>query len=153
MALVNSVFTEGNHDDIIALGHSICSSGIDQWGIAPLLSFQQQCLTPAVPIDSMKVLLQRVVSELGTAPAQILFELELSQYQELTGNTVADRWRVEEQVEYSNVFLMAANFQPGYFVRLRWDGELLNKQDFRTLGLKRGSLGSYQPGALASIIG
>ena len=57
MALVNSVFTEDNHDDVVALGRSICSSGIDQWGIAPLLASRQRRLFPAVSLDSIKVLL------------------------------------------------------------------------------------------------
>jgi len=151
MTQVASVFTGENMEALLELGRRVGEAGVDQWVLGTKLESHNGVLSPSVPTDVIKRFVNRVVGDLVDVKSAILYGLELDEWQILTGQRVADRWRVEHWVN-DRVCLVAANFDEGYFVRLRWDGELINKQDFRRLGTEQGYFGTYVPGRLAEVL-
>lgn len=151
---VPSILTEHNLNGLLALGKHVCASGVDQWSIGQMLSPRDGVMTPAVSLATVKQAFNSVVEKLGQSDIrQILFELELSTWQELFGESVpAGSWRAGIQVPGTNVWAFAQNASPGHFVRLRWDGQLISKEDLRRLGTREGVYGRYQPGRLRGLL-
>jgi hypothetical protein len=149
-----SVLTETNLDALVLLGQQLCSSGIDQWSLGPLLLPQQGVMKSAVSISTIRKALERLVQELGqSAINQIILGLELPEFEELFGETVPpDKWRAEKQIPNTNVWAIALSMRLDKFIRLRWDGQLISKSDVRRLGRKEGAYGRYQSGRLASLL-
>lgn len=152
MALVNTVFTEDNHEVIIDLGKWICASGIDQWALSTMMKPSNGRMTLGVSQATASKLLDRVISELADVDCQILFEVELDELRRRSDEELPDRWRIEHNIEGTNVWLVSPNFGKGYFVRMRWDGQLLTKQDFLQLGLTQSTFGQYSPGRFAEVL-
>lgn len=157
---VISVLSDSNLEEVIALGKHLCfpsdrqGSAINQWAVGQLLVPVQEAFVPAVSFTTVEQAWQRIIREFGQAPdTRILFELELPDFQKLLGRTVPkNAWRTECNVPKTNVWGIALSMEPGHFVRLRWDGQLLAKEDVRRLGVHEGKYGRYRPGKLRDLL-
>ena len=150
---VNSVCTNTNTSALLELGEKIFRTDVDQWAISPLLQPQGRQMKSSMTTQSIEALIQKVADQL--TGSRVVFELTMDTLRELLGVSPvlrADVWRVEVPIT-SHVSVMAGRTEPGYFFRLRHDGQLLAKSDFHTLGLQEGSYGRYHRGRIEGLLG
>lgn len=159
MSGVISVLDNTNTDALLELGAWVCSQGslLDQWSIGQKLIEKNRKMVPGVSQAIVQRTFDHVVTELGGEGQsninQILFELEYPTFNELFGETIPpNSWRKACQIPGTNVWAVAQNANPGHFIRLRWDGQLISKQDLRQLGTVTGAHGRYRPGKLRSFL-
>lgn len=158
---VISILDDTNADALLELGQWVGSYGpvLDQWSVGQKLVERNGKMTPGVSEAVVKNAFERVMQELGQEGQsninQILFELEHPTFQQLFGLTVPpESWRTAVRAnDHTNVWAIAQNSNPGHFIRLRWDGQLITKHDVRQLGTYVGAHGRYQPGKLRSFLG
>lgn len=154
---VNTLLSSTNLEHLIAIGRRLQSIGIDQWSIGPFLFPCNGRMESQVGSSDLLRALDRLTLEFGTSPMRIVFEVDHAQLFNLAGTNAQlgafdNAWRYEYRF-HPNVTVIATNPREGYFVRARWDGALLGKQDFRTVGLKEGQYGRYAPGRIAELLG
>ncbi|MCE9520271.1 MAG: hypothetical protein K8R87_12060 [Verrucomicrobia bacterium] len=148
---VNTLLTPTNLDEVITLGRRLNGAEIHQWSLGSFLSPSPAGqLKPVMQLHDYRQAIESIAKEFRNSKLRILFDLDYTDFIPISGcqpevleNLVA--WRYEYPLT-SNLTLTALNPHPGYFLRARWDGELLAKGDFKVIGLERGAYGKWQPG-------
>ena len=153
---VNTLLTGGNLDQVIEIGRRVERAGVDQWSIGPFLVPRDGRMEPVAETADFRRAIDRVMAEFADSPMNILFEMDYTELLALVGDEARlrdgrTRWRHEYSVSQC-MKLIATNPREGFFLRVRWDGELLAKHDFRTVGLEHGRYGSYQPGRITELL-
>jgi len=154
---VNTLLTPDNLSEVIALGRRVEKGQIDQWSLGPFLApATNGLLRPVVRRDDYRRAIERVVAEFGDSRMRILFDLDYSELLALVGDKIrlkpaGKAWRYEYAVT-ENIKLAALNQQPFFFMRSRWDGQILAKADFKVIGLEQGTYGRWQPGRVVELL-
>ena len=153
---VNTLLSRGNLDQVIEIGRRMERAGVDQWSIGPFIAPRNGRMEPVAETADFRRAIDRVMAEFADSPMNILFEMDYAELLALVGDEARlrdgrNRWRHEYPVSRS-LKLIATNPRAGFFLRVRWDGELLAKHDFRTIGLEHGRYGSYHPGRITELL-
>ncbi len=155
---VNTVLTDNNEDQVLAIGRVVAEAGADQWMISPLRVSDGTRMEAAVSGDALISFGQRVDRVLRGCRSAVRVILDVPH------NTVVRaagggarrisewsgwcwRWPLE------NLEIELQAFCPqSRFLRVRWDGELLQKDELHAVGLRTSALGRYQPGSIRRVI-
>lgn len=154
---VNTLLTPDNLAEVIALGRRFEPSQIDQWSLGPFLApAANGLLRPVITRDDYCRAIERMEAEFSGSGMRILFDLDYAELLALVGDKArlkpaGNAWRYEYEVT-KNIKLAALNEQPFFFLRSRWDGEILAKADFKIIGLERGTYGPWQPGRVGELL-
>lgn len=137
-------------DQLIAIGQRCERLGVDQWSVGGLYQPRGGRLEDTLREDEVKAALDAIVNEFRDSATNITINLSSELFARWAGGSHLLRsqpnsWRMEMKVS-DNVLLIAPNAKPGYFIRLRWDGELLDHDDLLTVGVLKGAFGTYHPG-------
>lgn len=153
---VNTVVTAENLKSVFELGHVLISEGVDYWGLGvymrPDVSGHISC---SLSLTATKDIIFRIAEEFGDNRIPVVFEVEPEAFELIAGAdpfAMCDGpWRLEYTVARS--FRIATiNPAPGKWIRLRFDGQLLDKSDLLTIGTLEGRYGRYEPGKIGAII-
>jgi hypothetical protein len=154
---VNTLLSRGNLDQVVEIGRRVERAGVDQWSIGPFLAPRSNGrMEPVAETADFRRAIDRVIAEFADSPMNILYEMDYTELLALVGDEARlrdgrNRWRHEYSLSRC-LKLIATNPREGFFLRVRWDGELLAKHDFRTVGLEHGRYGSYQPGRIVELL-
>lgn len=153
---VNTVLTRDNIDEVIKIGRSLEERGkVDQWSVGGMLNPNGGSMVHALSVADHARQLDRITAEFGNGRMQVVFVTDHSRLEEVTRKKILeremDKWRTELR-RAPNVMATAANPREGYFMRLRYDGQLLAKADFGKIGLREGRYGRYEPGKISKLM-
>ena len=150
---VNTVVTADNETDILRLADSIEISGVNQWALSPLLMAHGDEMKPQLPTSLLASSLERLAKRLDGLRTLVSLDVNEEVFKELTGGreVAADTWRSSYSI-YENVRLTAKTYSPGFFFRVRFDGQLLSRKDFMKVRLNNGSYGHYYSGRVESLL-
>lgn len=152
---VNTVLNQNNINQAVALGHRLSERNVFQWTLGPFLRPQNGRMEPVIDVEFFRRATERIAQEFAGSSMQIVFDLlDYRTLMDIVGHDARLRsgfasWRHEYQVS-SNFLLVATNDLT--FRRVRWDGEILSKPDFRQVGLRHGSFGRYHPGRITALM-
>jgi hypothetical protein len=154
---VNTVLTADNLSEVVRIGQQLKGLGIDQWAVSPLLQPEQNRMESVLSVPRLREIVVRLAEEFGGTGFNIVVDLDFEMLCALVGDpralaSGAGRWRTEYQLPMApNIMLVAGNAKPAHFFRLRWDGQLMSKEDFRRVGID-GSYGGYEPGRISALL-
>lgn len=150
---VNSVYTADNYKDVLQFGKWLTAKlgEGDQWGLSSLMLPQHGVMQPTVSIPATREMIDLALEELSDTACDILFEPDPDEFEILTGKSVKKRWRTELHLA-GGIWMITVPSEEGYFVRLRWDGQLLTRKDLRCIGLRQATYGAYQAGRLVETL-
>lgn len=153
---VNTVFKDQNWMEALTIGDRVAQAGVDQWTFGPHLMPDRGVLRPTVSIDTVRRVVDAVANRFKGVAMDVAIELDYEQLLLLLGNhpqiePQLRRWRIEIPLE-KNVRLIAKNPRRGFFLRVRHDGQMLDRHDFRRVGLQEGSYGQYEAGRIAQYL-
>ena len=153
---VNTLITRENLSEVVALGHRIEHKALDQWSLAPFLTPQNGRMKSTMSRDDYLRVIERVSNEFSATSMQIILDLDYATLLDLVGDGERlacgqGAWRYEYPIT-SQFALTALNPKLNYFLRARWDGELLSHPDFNVIGLKNGTYGTWQSGRVSRLL-
>lgn len=139
-------------EDLIQIGRRAEALGFDQWSLGGLYQPQGPRLEDTLSEKVFKSLLDLVVAEFSRSSMLVTLALSERLFAKWMGGwehvePLLGGWRLEKWIS-PNVVLIAPNPKPGHFLRLRWDGELLDQEDLLRVDCRHGVFGSYQPGVM-----
>jgi|GEM_PF-2196617 len=155
---INTLLTEGNHDEVIEIGRIVSKSAAAQWSVGTLMAPRDGVMSSAVDLSTMFRMIERLSkdAQFSAGPTHITMDLDYESYCAIAGTpSVNDRgrnrWRFEHQIS-KYLTIIALNHTPGRFLRVRWDGELLSMSDFMTIGQRHGRYGNCKTHRLSSLL-
>ncbi len=149
---VNTCFDDSSWESALDIGKQVLSQGIDQWSIASHVMPRNGFMTSTTGRETLRRLVDSLVRDFAEFDSCIMLELDYSKLPTIFGNHPALKdharhWRIEIPLS-ENVRVITPNPLPGFFLRFRHDGQLMSKDDFRKVGLRKGSCGHYEPGKI-----
>lgn len=142
-------------DTLLKMARRAESLGFEQMTVGGLYQPHEGRLEDTLTVREIHALVAAVKSEFSTSPMQFIVSLSTELIHQWVGSEVMRaqhaRWRLEHAVS-RNTLLVAPNPTPGYFLRLRWDGELLDHDDLMRVGTERGAFGTYTIGSMRSTL-
>jgi hypothetical protein len=153
---VNTLLTPDNLEEVVGIGRQVERAGVDQFSIGPFLVARAGRMEPLAGAPDFRRAVDRLAAEFAGTAMQVRFEVDYHEMVALVGDedrlrNGEQRWRHEYPVT-DRLMLIATNPRQGHFLRVRWDGSLLSKRDFRTVGLEQGMFGSYRPGRVEELL-
>lgn len=155
---VNTQLREGCIDAVLDIGAAVAKSDADQWTVGPWLEPRNGWMEIAVSEGETRRLIDRILGDgrITESGLQVTVDLELDLLRKLVGDDHRLiggplTWRYEYRVS-DTLSLIALNPFPGTFLRVRWDGEMLNSRDFRQVGLRKGSYGFASPAGATELL-
>jgi hypothetical protein len=151
------VVTATNLESVLGLGHLIEGEGIDYWGLGVYLEpdGHGRMIASLDPWQT-EAMVHRVADEFSGSPMPIVFEVEPSAFERISGMrldaAVAGPWRLEHQIPGSSLCVATISPTPGRWLRMRYDGQLLGKSDLTTIGVLNGRYGKYEPGKITQML-
>jgi hypothetical protein len=129
---------------------------IDHWSLTPMLRGRAGKLQRVLEFDALQELVSRLIHQFRSQPKAILLNLDYHDLAKMVGRGGVvqdglDFWRVEHPVPGSNMKLVSMNPRPGYFLRLRYDGQLVDRSEFLG-GVVSGRFGKFSKGKLRSAL-
>ena len=150
--------TVGNTDleSLFNIGRMADRLGFNQWSIGGLYKPCGPRMEDSLTEVQCREVLTAITREFEKSNLQIAVSVTPEIFQKWATESVptpmSTAWRLERKIS-RNVTLIAPNLQRGFFLRLRWDGQLMDLNDVLTLSLKTGSFGTFRPGSVRRIIG
>lgn len=146
---VNTTFRRETIAGALELASVLGPKNIDQWALCPLVVPDGTTMRSAVDYDTVEQMVERL-GAVHDAAAKVVVETDLPTLQRLAADSwhnplQTDVWRIEVKLP-NGVWLFARNPSPGYFLRVRYDGEILSRLDFTQRGLKAGRYGRFKRG-------
>ena len=150
---VNSVVPMGADAGLMALAEDIEAAGIDQWALSPLLVARRGAMKPTLPAPLLAQQLERIAKRLASLHTVVSLDVDADTFERLSGGIPVqrDQWRTTLSL-VGNVRMTAKNPDPGFFFRLRFDGQLLSHDEFMEIGLTQGAFGAYGEGRIAALM-
>ena len=110
-------------------------------------------MKPYLPLSLLAPQLERIAKRFADLRTTVSLDVDAATFERLSGGqpVARDKWRSTFDLNES-VRLTAKSPAPGYFFRLRFDGQLLSRDDFMQIGLEEGSFGAYSPGRIAELL-
>lgn len=147
---VNSTFRPDTMNDVLALSHRMRGKKLDQWALCPLMLSSGGSLRSTVSVEHLQQMIEKAAAVVDVAE-RVVVETDPSTLCALLGdngwkNINTNLWRIEVKLP-SGLWLFARTPKPGYFIRQRYDGALLSRQDFSRRGVTEGRYGQFRSGA------
>ncbi|MBL9144121.1 MAG: hypothetical protein JNM99_10625 [Verrucomicrobiaceae bacterium] len=144
---VNTTFTAETLEAVVSLATRLQDYAIDQWAVCPLMVPRGLSMHSVVSEGTLERLVLRL-GKLTDVAARVVVETDPDSLRRLVGETRwniinTNVWRIEVLLP-NGVWLFARTPRPGYFIRMRYDGELLSRQQFATLGVRAGRYGTFR---------
>jgi hypothetical protein len=153
---VNTVLTNYNFDSVLGLGERLIETGIDYWGVSPWMDVEDGQMISQVSFHKTLEMYEQLSTVFEKSPLRIVFEMPTDVFAYISGvdpfGVVKAAWRLEHRAEGSAVIAATMNPDPGRWFRLRFDGQILDMTDLRTVGLLEGRYGSYHPGWISRLV-
>lgn len=153
----NTTIRLGQLEKGLEVGRRAAQLGFDQWSLGGLYQLASGTMADTVTHAETEMMMAAVVAEFGSSSSfEVAINVSPERYVSLFGGFEAcsddfKRWRLERWIA-PKVCVVSANPRPGHFLRLRWDGQLLNYQDIMNFGTRNGHYGQYQPGELLRLL-
>ncbi|MBK8270608.1 MAG: hypothetical protein IPK83_20825 [Planctomycetes bacterium] len=153
---VNTVVTADNVDSVVELGHVLIGEGVNYWGLGTYLQpgARGRVVASINPTQTIE-LIERIADQFSNNRLPVVFEVEPETFQTISGidtnDVVGGPWRLEHPVS-SSFRVATINPEPGKWIRLRFDGQLIDKSDLLTVGVLEGRFGRYEPGKITALI-
>lgn len=155
---INTILTENNVNGVLRLGERLSNASVDQWALGSMLVPNSGRMVPAMNAAQLTKSIDTIVAHFTGTSTRLVFELDFDVFCDIVDDdeliaAQADRWRFEFELPGArNILFVAGNPREGHFVRLRIDGQLLAKSDFRIIGLRNGRYGRYKPGKIEGLL-
>ena len=149
---VNSLLTNANSDAVLSIAKQLRDVGIDQMLVSPLRKPIMDNLVATISQAELLAFAHRAANTRAIAGLSILVEVEIETILATAGENVLLRsagkdWSTRWRIGDSSVSLMAVD-PTAPFVRIRWDGQLMNRSDLFRVNLARTSAGRYEAGII-----
>lgn len=146
----------GSWDSIEQIGERLESEGFSQWAVGPYLEPKDGVIKPVWTTDDALVLANRLVERFGDSPMGVAIDVPGDSFFEIASRLPGEvetcfGWRLEQQIPGSSIKLVTLNC--GSFLRLRWDGLLMDAEETLAVNLSNSKLGFYRPGAIRTWAG
>ena len=146
---VNTTFRAETIGDVLALGSKLRNNSIDQWALCPLMVRNGDEMHSGVSTQAIEPLIEQL-GALSDVADRVVVETDPQTMRRLVGEATwhtmdLNVWRLEALLP-NGVWLFARTPLPGYFLRVRYDGALLSRQDFNRIGLREGRYGFFRSG-------
>ncbi len=150
---INSVVAMDAETELMPLAEQIDAAGVDQWALSPLLVPHKGAMKPYLPLSLLAPQLERLAHRLANLRTVVSFDVDPATFERLSGGigVAPDQWRSTFWLT-SNVRLTAKSPAAGYFFRLRFDGQLLSRDDFLKQDLREGTYGPYSAGRIKTLV-
>ncbi len=153
---INTTITNSECSNIFAIGARAARLGIDQWSVSSLYAPRRGKLETSMTLDEVKAVAEFLAIECARFPLDVTLSVTPQQFTEMNSDWSLLReqygkWRFERNLS-ANVNIIAPNPLPGYFMRVRWDGEILNHDDLLIVGLRSGSYGSIHRHSVTEVL-
>lgn len=143
-------------DKLLEMGKRAERMGFSQLTIGGLYQPSNGRLEDTLTEDEIRAVINAVKVEFESSSMQIALSLSTSLFAKWAGGwpnieNQLSQWRLEKKIS-SNIILIAPNPDHGYFLRLRWDGQMLDHEDLLSVGVEHGAFGAYTPGAMQATL-
>jgi hypothetical protein len=144
---VNSTFQEHTMEVVLGFAKRLSTANLAQWAICALAQPMDDEMRSSVTADMVARMIEKAAVVVDVAE-KVVVETDPATLRALLGEetwrTVDTRkWRIEVRLP-SGVWLFARAPEHGFFVRMRYDGQLLSRQDFARLNLLEGRYGQFR---------
>ncbi len=147
---VNTTTRLSDLDDVLTIGQAVRKAHVDQWTVAGFCAPSEGMMTSVLNREDYQKLIETLVENFGSCGMRVTIDLPCQHF-DLVGEVRTDIWRTELEVA-PNVFVQTLNKRPGYFARVRWDGEVLGLEDALRVGAVTGRYGAYVPGTISDLV-
>ena len=147
---VNTTLQQGDLENVLAIGRDVQKAEVDQWTVAGFAEPVDGEMRSVLSRKEYAEIITRLSAEFGSCGMRVTIDLP-HDYFDLVGGINPDTWRTEHEVA-PGVFGQTFNPRPGFFARVRWDGEILGLEQSLRVGTRTGKYGSYVPGMIPSLM-
>ena len=156
LACVNTTVKAGQIEQGLAIGRRAKNIGMDQFSIGGLYKMDSGKMEDTVSYQGILEMIDGVIAEFAGTTFEVAVNVSPERFLELFGGFEEcqadfERWRLERWIA-PNICVLTANPRPGHFLRLRWDGELLNYEDLMNFGRRYGKFGTYHSGRMQRML-
>lgn len=147
---VNTTVKIQDLKDVLVIGRSVLEAEVDQWTLAGFCVQNQGLMDSVLTQSDYEKLIDFVIRNFSGKGMRVTIDLPY-RYFGLYGAVQEDRWRTEHEIAH-DVFVQTLNPKPGFFARVRWDGEILGLEDALRVGTRGGTYGKYHRGKIANVM-
>lgn len=151
---VNTVLNDRNASSVLTISRQVHALGVDQMLVSPQVSPYGSLLKPTLSQEEIIAFAHMAAADQKLQGLNLFVCVESGAFvdSDLEMPLIDPlEWSARVPLGDSSVSLLVLNYEAP-FVRVRWDGQMLLRNELMTIGLQQSKVGRYQPGSMSKLI-